>query len=324
MNEPNKNSASSYQRDFLNLLRGFFMGAADTVPGVSGGTVALIMGHYARLVRAISHVDHHLIKLLRGRRWIEAFHHLDGRFLLMLAIGIATGIVLLANAMHFLLDVYLPETFSVFLGLLVASVWVVVRSVEKWTSSSSCVLALGILIAYGISMLPSTSGDPSLPYLFLAASVAICAMILPGVSGAFVLLIFGVYHPITGTIKEFAKFNFSTDGFLQITVVACGCLFGLLAFSHLLRFLLDKHPSVTLSGLTGLMIGSAFKLWPLQMATSETASLPLKSRVMQHYSPANWEGTHCWILLALGSVAAVLVITTELWTERLKERKQQS
>ena len=132
------------------------------------------MGHYARLVRAISHVDHHLIKLLRGRRWIEAFHHLDGRFLLMLAIGIATGIVLLANAMHFLLDVYLPETFSVFLGLLVASVWVVVRSVEKWTSSSSCVLALGILIAYGISMLPSTSGDPSLPYLFLAASVAIC------------------------------------------------------------------------------------------------------------------------------------------------------
>ena len=118
------------------------MGAADTVPGVSGGTVALIMGHYARLVRAISHVDHHLIKLLRGRRWIEAFHHLDGRFLLMLAIGIATGIVLLANAMHFLLDVYLPETFSVFLGLLVASVWVVVRSVEKWTSVSYTHLTL--------------------------------------------------------------------------------------------------------------------------------------------------------------------------------------
>jgi putative membrane protein len=149
-------------------------------------------------------------------------------------------------------------------------------------------------------------------------------MILPGISGAFVLLVFGVYHPITGIIKDAAKLNFSSEGFLQLTVVALGCGFGLLAFSRLLRYLLEHRPSTTLAGLTGLMLGSAFKLWPLQQATAATASLKPKFRVMETFSPSTWEGTSTTILIALAVAAAIFVVIAETLSQRLSERHQKS
>ncbi|MBL6723887.1 MAG: DUF368 domain-containing protein [Rubripirellula sp.] len=320
MNTSSQTPSPSTRSDLINVFRGFAMGTADTVPGVSGGTVALIMGHYSRLVGAISRVDTRLLYLLRQRQWKDALEYVDARFLFALGFGIACGIVLLANAMHFLLDAFLPETFSVFLGLLVASLWVVVKSIEGWNASRGLTLILCAGLAVAISSLPTTTGEPSLLYLFIAASVAICAMILPGISGAFVLLVFGVYHPITGIIKDFAKLNFSADGFSQLFVVALGCGFGLLAFSRLLRFLLERHPSTTLAGLTGLMLGSVVKLWPLQVATPETASLKPKFRIMQYQSPAEWEGTHLWILVSLAVVAAIAVIAAETWSSRINDR----
>ncbi len=321
MNTTPENHSASLRGDLINVVRGFCMGAADTVPGVSGGTVALIMGHYTRLVRAISRVDSKLLSLLKERKWGTAAQHVDARFLVALAAGIGCGIVLLANAMHFLLDAYLPETFAVFLGLLAASLWVVVKSIDQWNLNRLVTLLTAAGIAVGISSLPTTSGDPSLPYLFMAASIAICAMILPGISGAFVLLVFGVYHPVTGIIKDFAKLNFSTEGFLQLTVVAMGCGFGLLAFSRLLRYLLEHRPSTTLAGLTGLMLGSAFKLWPLQKATAETAALKPKFRVMEYFSPSNWEGTPVITLAALAVTAAILVVVAETVSQRLGQQR---
>lgn len=321
---PPKPPSSSIRSDLTNVFRGFAMGAADTVPGVSGGTVALIMGHYTRLVQAISRVDTELFSLLKKRQWKAAFEHLDARFLIALGFGVACGIILLANAMHFLLDAYLPETFSVFLGLLLASLWIVVKSVNQWNPMRVATLVLCALFAVAISTLPTTSGEPSLPYLFVAASVAICAMILPGISGAFVLLIFGVYHPITGLIKEFAKLNFSTNGFIQLSVVALGCGFGLLAFARLLRFLLHHRPSTTLAGLTGLMLGSIVKLWPLQVATEETASLQPKFRIMEYQSPLNWDGTPITILTSLAVMSAIAVVVADRWSHRIKQRANQS
>ena len=310
----------SVSGDVINVLRGFAMGAADTVPGISGGTIALIMGHYARLVQAISRVDTHLLLTLKQRQWRAAFEYLDARFLLGLGFGIACGIALLANAMHFLLDAFLPETFSVFLGLLVASLWIVIGSVKQWKPLQVATLVSCAGFAVAISSLPTAHGEPSLPYLFLAASVAICAMILPGISGAFVLLVFGVYHPITGVIKDFAKLNFSSDGLAQLAVVALGCSFGLLAFTRLLRFLLERQPSTTLAGLTGLMLGSAVKLWPLQVATPETETLEPKLRVMQYQSPFDWDGTNLFFLSSLALVAAVAVILTDRWSHRIKQQ----
>lgn len=297
------------QSDLLNVARGFCMGAADTVPGVSGGTVALILGHYQRLVSAISRVDRHFVSLVLGRRWAEAIQYVDGRFLIAIAVGIVAGIAMLAGLMHWLLDTHMPETFAVFFGLIFGSVLVVRRLINRWTPTCYMGCVAGITVAIAIGRLSPSGGLDSLFYLFLSASIAICAMILPGISGAFVLLLLGVYHPIIGLIKNLVKGNFDVSSLLQLSVFAVGCLFGLLAFSRLLRWLLEHRHDVTMATLVGLMLGSAEKLWPLQLPTPETATLEMKERVMRYVTPAEWNGgVALLVLLAVGAAALVLVL----------------
>ena len=303
----------SFRSDLINLIRGFCMGAADTVPGISGGTIALIMGHYSRLVTAISHIDSRFARLVAGRHFVAAASHIDFRFLCMLGGGILIGIVTLSGLMHYLLDVHLPETLAVFLGLLVASLWVVVQYVDRWSPSRITACVAGAAVAVVISLMPTGHGSMSLPFLFLAASVAICAMILPGISGAFVLLVLGVYHPVTGLVKDFAKLQIGGEELLQLMVFGSGCVFGLLSFSRLLKRMLQRSPGVTMAALMGLMIGSAGKLWPLQRATAETADLEPKFRVMQYVAPAEWTGPSIPLLIALAVGAAIAVLAIE-WT----------
>ncbi|MEO1616513.1 MAG: DUF368 domain-containing protein [Planctomycetota bacterium] len=300
---------ASIKSDVINVARGFCMGAADTVPGVSGGTVALILGHYQRLVGAISRVDRTFIAHLLGRRFTAAWDHLDGRFVVALGAGIGAGIVTLAGLMHWLLDHRLSETYAVFFGLILASIWIVKRYVPKWTPSTWVACGLGIAVAIGIGRLSQASESASLPYLFLAGSVAICAMILPGISGAFVLLLFGVYHPITGMIKNTVKGDVAAESLVQMSVFAVGCLFGLLAFSKVLRWLLEHQRGVTMAALIGLMIGSVEKLWPMQRPTPETAALKMKERVMESIPMQQWDsGVVILIGLAVVAATAVLVL----------------
>ena len=296
--------------DVVNVVRGFCMGAADTVPGVSGGTVALILGHYQRLVTCISRFDAHFVSLTLHSKFREAGRYIDVRFLAALGAGIATGIVSLAGVMHWLLDHKQPETFAVFFGLIVASIWIVKSYVKKWGTPQAAACGAGILAAVAITLMPMGEGNMSLPFLFLSASVAICAMILPGISGAFVLLLFGVYHPVTGLIKDAARGNVTLESLVQIAVFASGCAFGLLAFSRLLRWMLEHHRSTTMAGLIGLMIGSVGKLWPLQQATPETADLETKFRQMEFVSVSQWPGSIA-MLVSLAVGAAVLVIVIE-------------
>ncbi|MEO1529665.1 MAG: DUF368 domain-containing protein [Planctomycetota bacterium] len=300
----------SLRSDLLNVLRGFCMGAADTVPGVSGGTVALILGHYQRLVSAISQVDSTSVKLVLGRRWSEAWRHLDGRFLFAIGAGVGIGLVTLAGLMHWLLDEHLPETFAVFFGLILASIWIVGRSITSWSSKCFVGCLVGAVVAFAIGTLtPTVANDYSIPYLFVASSVAICAMILPGISGAFVLLLFGVYHPVTGMVKGAAKGEIDTQVILQLGTVAFGCLFGLLAFTRLLRWLLANHHDLTMASLIGLMLGSCVKLWPLQVATEATKDLKMKERVMQYVSPADWpDSLALLVVLAIAAAVGVLVL----------------
>lgn len=300
--------------DLINVVRGFCMGAADTVPGVSGGTVALILGHYTRLVTAIAHVDISLLGLVKDKQFAAAARHLDLRFLVALGLGIATGIVTLSGLMHWLLEFRMPQTLAVFFGLLIASVWIVRGYVDHWTVGRGVSLLVGAGVAIGITLLPMGTGNMSLTYLFFSASIAICAMILPGISGAFVLLLLGVYHGVTGLIKDAAKGNFTSESLAQIAVFGTGCVVGLLAFSRLLRFLLDHHRGTTMAWLMGLMMGSAGKLWPLQRPTPETESLELKYRIMQYVSPAEWDGSLV-MLAALAVTAAVVVIAIEKFAE---------
>jgi len=302
--------SDSVAGDALNVFRGFCMGAADTVPGVSGGTVALILGHYDRLVAAISHVDREAVGMLAGRNWKALAGKLDLRFTIALAIGIVIGIGSLAGWMHHLLQNRMNETMAVFFGLVLASVWVVRRNVSRWSLSRFGGMVVGIAVALVTSKIPASSAEIHLVYLFLCGSIAICAMILPGISGAFVLLLLGVYEPVIGMVKQFFKLDLGAEMLTRLMVFAAGCGFGLLAFSRLLNYLLIHHRDVTMATLIGLMIGSVGRLWPLQSVTPETAGLELKFQEHVLVSPDDYGGS-LTMLIVLTVTAAVVVLVAD-------------
>jgi putative membrane protein len=241
------------------------MGAADIVPGVSGGTVALVLGIYNRLVSAISHFDQQALGMLAAKRWTAAAEYVDLRFILALGCGIATGIGSLSFLMKKLLDDHLQPTYAVFFGLILGSGVLVARGVARWNPASIAALVSGVSVAWFVVGLDALQTPPdTLWYLFFCGTIGICAMILPGLSGAFILLILGRYSHVTGLIRSILKGDWSVQAFLEVSVFCCGCLFGLLAFSRVLRWLLAHHATVTMATLCGLMLGSLRKLWPFK------------------------------------------------------------
>ncbi len=306
---PKPAATGRFATDVTNVLRGYCMGAADTVPGISGGTVALILGHYQRLVTAISHFDRHALGLLKKRAWREAAQHCDLRFVIGLGIGVVGGIVTLASLMHWLLDHRMPETLSVFFGLVLASSLIVAQQMKRWSFASVGLCGAAGVAAFALCGLGSVGGEPSLPFIFLAAMIAICAMILPGISGAFVLLLLGVYQPITGLIKDLARGQVTAEGFLKLSLFGIGCVVGLALFSRLLRWLLQHHHDMTYAALLGLMLGSLRRLWPLQQATAATADAKFSQRDWQFVPPSQWPGSlSLLIALAVAGCVAVLVV----------------
>jgi putative membrane protein len=250
--------------DLANLGRGLLMGGADIIPGVSGGTMALILGIYERLVTAISHFDLTLLRHLRGRRWQSAVEHFDLRFLIALGSGILIGIGGLASLMHHLLEHYALPTWSLLFGLIVASAWLVGMMVNRWTPAAIIGAFAGAGFAFWlVGQLPAVPPE-GYGYLFFCGMVAICAMILPGISGAFILVILGMYFHVTGVLKDFLHGNLSLANFLTIFVFVSGCAVGLLSFSKLLRWLLARHGTVTMAVLCGFMAGSLRKIWPFK------------------------------------------------------------
>ncbi len=288
------------------MVRGFCMGAADTVPGVSGGTVALVLGHYQRLLRAINSFNPTALSLLRSGQWAALWKHCDLRFLVALAIGLVIGAGSLATTMHWLLEHRMPETYAVFFGLILISGWIVAKSVQRWTLAAGAALVAGGLLAYSIALLPVGQASDFGPYLFFTATIAICAMILPGISGAFVLLVLGTYHPVLGMIKQFVHGDLSLGLITNLTLFASGCIIGLAAFSRLLHWLLRVHPDVTMAALVGMMVGSLRKIWPLQQATEATANLPFDEQQFRVVSVSEWDG-NLLVLVALAIAAVVIV-----------------
>ncbi|MCC7334288.1 MAG: DUF368 domain-containing protein [Pirellulaceae bacterium] len=307
--------SAGFSDDLINWARGLCMGAADIVPGVSGGTMALILGHYQRLVTAISHVDSTLLGLVRRGDFPEAARYLDLRFLLGLLVGIATGIVGLASLMNYLLENQQGYTYAVFFGLILGSSYLVARRLKQWNATCIALLIVGTLAAWQICRLTPTQAELTPLSAFLAATVAICAMILPGISGAFVLLLMGLYHPITGLIKDLPRLEFTMQGLLIIGSFGCGCLVGLLAFSHVLKWLLAHRHDPTMAFLVGLMFGSLYKIWPFQRATEATAQLPFKEQVYEHLWP-----TASSVSLPLVAVLAIAALIATLALERIGSR----
>ena len=239
-------------------LKGFCMGTADVIPGVSGGTIALITGIYENLIGALRSIDVKVFRKLLTFDIKEAVSKVHVRFLLVLFFGITMAILSLARLMNYLLHFHPVPTWSLFFGLIAASTLMVGKHVSLWLGKAGVSFVIGIVVATVIVNLIPLHTPESLWFIFLCGIIAICAMILPGISGAFILLILGKYEYVTAALKN----PFLVHNFTIILVFCIGCGIGLLGFSRILNYLLQKFHNLTLAFLTGLIAGSLQKIWP--------------------------------------------------------------
>lgn len=238
----------------LLVLKGIGMGAADVIPGVSGGTIAFITGIYENLLRSIRSFDLVAVRKLLRLDLKGFWKHIDGGFLFSVLAGIGISIFSLAKVMQYLLETHPIFVWSFFFGLIIASSWLVAREVKKWGAGTVVALIAGAAAAYIITVLSPASTPDAWWFIILSGAIAICAMILPGISGAFILLLMGKYAYIIGAV--------STFNLPVLLLFAVGAVAGIISFSHLLSWLLAKYHGATVALLTGFMVGSLNKIWP--------------------------------------------------------------
>jgi putative membrane protein len=240
-------------------MKGFAMGIADIVPGVSGGTIAFITGIYDQLIESISAVNKDFLRKILKFEIKQALVQINYLFLFPLLIGIFSAIILTSRLMHFLLENYPIYTWASFFGLILASILFMVRQIQDLKSFKHISsLLMGTMIGYlCVSLIPVHS-ENNLINIFLSGAIAICAMILPGISGSFILLILGKYAFVTGALKT----PFVDNHLVVILTFSLGCLIGLISFSKLLNWLLKHYHNIMLCFLTGFMLGSIKKIWP--------------------------------------------------------------
>jgi len=242
-------------RSYLILaIKGFFMGAANVVPGVSGGTMALILGIYEELIQAIGSFNAHFLRLFVTLKIKEAISSLAWRFLLPVVIGVLAATLSLAELLSWLLFTYPIMVWSFFFGLVLSSVFSVGRFVKTWRISTFIAIGLGGVGAYYFfGMIPVATPDASW-FLFLCGFLAICAMILPGISGAYILVLLGKYH---FTLEALNNRDIGT-----LFTLIFGAVVGLLSFVRILSWLLKRYHDLTMAVLIGLMLGSLRRIWP--------------------------------------------------------------
>ena len=290
-------------KEYLSLsLKGMAMGAADIIPGVSGGTIAFISGIYEELIETINNVNFEAIKKLKNNGIKGFWEHINGNFLIALLTGIAISIISLAKVITHLLETHSQLLWGFFFGLIVASVYIVGKQVNKWDINNIISLIIGSSIAFYITILNPMQNPDALWFVFLSGSIAICAMILPGISGSFILLLLGSYEFILVAIKDF-KLD-------VITIFGVGCITGLLAFSKLLNWLFKKYHDITIALLTGFLIGSLNKIWPWK----ETIQTRINSHgeivpfIQSNVLPSNFEGDSNIIEVILLSLIGLVLI----------------
>jgi len=241
---------------YINLiLKGFAMGAANVIPGVSGGTIALITGVFERLINAIKSFNATAVKLLFQGKFKSLIEHVDLYFLIALFSGMIASVITLARLLKYLFANYTVFVWAFFFGLILASVYYVGKTIKKWNLSVIITFAIGSAIAVSISMLNPATENDSFYYLILCGVVAICSMILPGLSGSFILILLGNYELVM--IQAVNDLDLSI-----IFPVMIGAVGGLIAFSHILSWIYKKHKDQTVSVLTGFILGSLAILWP--------------------------------------------------------------
>ena len=295
-------------------LKGLCMGGADIIPGVSGGTIAFITGIYSQLVDAIRSFDTLFVRRLLRLDLTGALAEVHARFLACLLFGILTAVVTMAGFMNYMLNNHPVEIWSLFFGLIAASIFVVGREIKPLNGVNMGFVLLGTVGSYLlVGMIPvSTPETPA--FIFLCGSIAICAMILPGISGAFLLLMLGKYEYVTRTLKN----PFLWDNFVVIATFAGGAVVGIVLFSRVLHYLLSRWHAATVSVLTGFMIGALRKVWPWKEVL-ESAVIRGKMHVLrtQNVLPDGFTGE---VALAVGlfAVGILVVIALERLSNRVK------
>jgi len=302
-------------KDYIVIgLKGMAMGAADVVPGVSGGTIAFISGIYEELLGSISNINLDLFKTLKNEGFKAAWKQLNGSFLLSLFLGIFISIFSLAQAIKYLLENEPILLWSFFFGLVLASIIYIAKQISKWNSISVLILILAAFLAYYITTLsPLVSENTSLLFMFLSGAIAICAMILPGISGAFIMVLLGAYKPILSAVSD--------RDYKTVTAVFLGAIVGLLSFSKVLKWLFSNYKNYTLAVLTGFITGSLNKIWPWkETLTWRTNSHGIKVAFnQQSVSPFSFEGDAQLIMAIVLIIVGFLLI---LIMEKLAVKKQ--
>lgn len=301
----------------LLALKGIAMGAADVIPGVSGGTIAFITGIYQELLQSIKSIDIQALKMLLTGKAVPFWHKINGNFLLAVAAGIALSIFSLARLMTWLLAQHPIPVWSFFFGLIIASSFLVSRDITKWNAATVLGALAGAAAAYAITALSPASTPDVWWFIILCGAVAICAMILPGISGSFILLLMGKYQYIMTAVSE-----------LNINVIllfGLGAAIGIIGFSHLLTWLLRHRHNLTIAVLTGFMVGSLNKIWPWK-ATLTTRAEGLENSVREsNILPGRF--AEVGIDPQLGRailfcvIGILLIITLEAINKRLAKRK---
>ena len=293
--------------DLSLFLKGLAMGAANVIPGVSGGTIALITGIFERLINALKSCDLTALRHLLSRDLHKFWRHIDGHFLSVLLAGVATSIISLARLFEYLLTNHERYTMAFFFGLIILSLYYVSKRITNWSVTIWGALLMGSVVAISIALLAPASQNTSFWYVFLCGVVAISSMILPGLSGSFVLIIMGNYALVLGAISALS--------FDILLPLALGCLVGLIVFSHLLAWVFKHYKNQTLALMTGFVLGSLVVIWPWKTAITQLIvhdGKPSREVVAsyQWFAP-NVQDPETWIALLLIAAGAAAIALME-------------
>lgn len=304
----------------LLILKGMGMGAADVVPGVSGGTIAFITGIYEELVFSIKSINLQAIKLFFSGKFAEFWKHINGTFLLSVVLGIGISVFSLAKLLEYLLNQFPILIWSFFFGLIIASAIYVARTIKKWNAGTVIAGVAGIVVAYFITVISPAEANTTWWFIFLSGSIAICAMILPGISGSFILVLLGMY-----------KFILSAVGNLELAIILtflAGAAVGIIAFSNILSWFLKHFHNLTIAVLSGFMVGSLNKVWPWKEVTETFIDRHGETRplVEQNVLPGTYEqvtGSGAWLLGAIVMAVAgfAIIFVIEGLTKPKKEKQ---
>lgn len=305
----------------LLIARGMAMGAADVIPGVSGGTIAFITGIYQELINSIKSVNKEFFTLLFSKGVAAAWNHINGNFLVAVLGGILISIFSLAKLISWLLEMYPKMVWAFFFGLIIASALHVGKKITTWNMASIISLVAGIIIAAYITFATPASSPETWWYVFLSGTIAITAMILPGISGAFILLLLGKYEYILNAVEEFQMDI--------ILIFAAGCAVGIISFSNIIAWFFKKFSNPTMALLTGFMIGSLNKLWPWKQVLSyRTNSAGLEVPLLEksispfHYSEITGEPHQLWTVITFTVLGFLLIFLFDVFTSKKLREKE--